>query len=208
MGYGGYHDYESLCTPARPFSAIRYLWLTVLRFSAFLCSPLIQSIHLKCGLPLLVLPFSWCTYFLTFFSPFATVSLCGVAGIADNFPSFPVSGPLLYDVPGFQVPPDSIFPPQIRSSSRALPLHLHFDNSSDVFGFISSFDEPVLILITNAIGSHNQRYRFHICNALYAIIFRIRLLYFHQPNLAHVILGSTRLPTTVLHARLVSTCPF
>ena len=65
-----------------------------------------------------------------FFSPFAAVSLCRVAGLAETFPSFPISGPFLPDVPGFQVPPDSIFPPQLRSSSRALPLHLHFDNSS------------------------------------------------------------------------------
>ena len=37
------------------------------------------------------------------FSPFAAVSLCGVAGLAETFPSFPVSGPFLPDVPGFQV---------------------------------------------------------------------------------------------------------
>ena len=74
------------------------------------------------------------------FSPFAAVSLCGVAGLAETFPTFPVSGPLLSDLPGFQVPPDSIFPPQLRSSSRALPRHLHFYNWSDVFSFISSFD--------------------------------------------------------------------
>ena len=55
-----------------------------------------------------------------------------------TFLSFPVSGPFLPDVPGFQVPTVSVFPPQLRSSSRA-PLHLHFCNCSDVFCFISSF---------------------------------------------------------------------
>ena len=36
----------------------------------------------------------------------------------------------------------SLLTPQLRSSSRALPLHLHFNNCSDVFSFISSFDMP------------------------------------------------------------------
>ena len=53
-----------------------------------------------------------------------------------------IYGPLLSDVPGFQLPPDSIFPPQLRSSSTALPLHLHVDNCSDFFSCISSFDVP------------------------------------------------------------------
>ena len=57
----------------------------------------------------------------------------------------------------FQVPSDSIFPPQLSSSSRALPLHLHFDNCSDVFGFIS-FDVPEPFP-----PSHTHRYRFHLC---------------------------------------------
>ena len=76
-----------------------------------------------------------------YFAPFAAISLCGVAGLADTFPSFPVGGSLLPDVPGFQVSPDSIFPPQLWSS-RALPLHLHFNNCLDVLSFISSFDVP------------------------------------------------------------------
>ena len=94
------------------------------------------------------------------FSPFAAVSLCSVAGLADTFPSFPVSGPFLPDVPGFQVPPDSIFPPQLRSSSRALPLHLHFSNCSDVLGFVSSFHVPAPFQPST---SHDHRYRFHPC---------------------------------------------
>ena len=79
---------------------------------------------------------------------------------AATFPSFPVSGPFLPDVPGFRVHPDSIFPPQLRSSSRALPLHLHFNNCSDVFSFISSFDVPEPF---QPSSSHNHRYRFHLC---------------------------------------------
>ena len=76
------------------------------------------------------------------FSPFAAVSLFGVAGFAETFPSFSVSGPFLPDVPGFQVSSDSIVTPQLRSSSRALPLHLLFCNCSDVFIFIYPFDVP------------------------------------------------------------------
>ena len=91
---------------------------------------------------------------------FSPVSLCGVEGLAETFPSFPVSGPFLTDVPVFQVPPDNIFPPQPRSSSRALPLHLHFDNCPDVFYLISSFDVPEPFQPSH---SHNHRYRSHHC---------------------------------------------
>ena len=77
------------------------------------------------------------------FSPFVAVSLCWVAVLAETFPLFPIRGPFLPNVPGFQVPPDSIFLRQLRSSStRALPLNLHFNNCSDVFSFTSSFDVP------------------------------------------------------------------
>ena len=85
--------------------------------------------------------------------------LFGVAGLAETFPSFSVSGPFLPDVPGFQVPSDSIVPPQLWSSSRALPLHLHFNNSSYAFSFISSFDVPEPF----QHSPHNRRYRFHLC---------------------------------------------
>ena len=85
-------------------------------------------------------------------SHFAAVYLCGVA--------IPVSGPFLPDVPGFQVPPDSIFPRQLRSSSRALPLHLHFDNCSDVFCFISCFDVPEPV---QPSSFYNHRYGFDVC---------------------------------------------
>ena len=77
---------------------------------------------------------------LVLFPPFAAVSLPGVAVFADTFPSLPVSGPFIPDVPPFQVLHDSVFPSQHQSSSRALTLH--FNNCSDVFSFISSFDVP------------------------------------------------------------------
>ena len=38
------------------------------------------------------------------FSPFAAVSLFGVAGLAETFPFFSIGGPFLLDFPGFQVP--------------------------------------------------------------------------------------------------------
>ena len=80
-------------------------------------------------------------YFLShvsYLSP--SSSLCGVAGLAKTFPSITVSGPFLPDAPRFHVPPGRILPPQLWSSSRALPLHLQFDNCSAVLGFVSSFD--------------------------------------------------------------------
>ena len=92
-----------------------------------------------------------------YFSNFAVVSLCGVTGLAETFPSFPVSGPFLPDVPGFHVHPDRIFPPQLRSSSMALPLHLHFDNAwifsvSDLL-LTCPNHSSIPLLITTAIGS-------------------------------------------------------
>ena len=47
--------------------------------------------------------------------------------------------------------------PQLRSSSWALPHHLHFDNCSDVFCFIASIDVHELFP-----PSHNHHYRFHL----------------------------------------------
>ena len=46
------------------------------------------------------------------------------------------------------------------ASSRVLPHHLHFNNCSDVFSFISSFDVPEPF---KPSPSHNHRYRFHLC---------------------------------------------
>ena len=76
------------------------------------------------------------------FSHFVAVYLCKVAGLAETFPLLPGSNPFLPDVPGFQVPSDSVLPSQPRSSSKELPLYLHFGNCCDVFSFISSFDVP------------------------------------------------------------------
>ena len=89
------------------------------------------------------------------FSPFSAVSLWGVAGLAETFPSFTVRGPSLPYVSGFHVPPDSIFPPQLRSSSRALHRHLHFHNYSGVFCCMSSIDvlEPFQHLCFHTISS-------------------------------------------------------
>ena len=81
-------------------------------------------------------------YVFSPFSPFVAVSLFGVAGLAETFPSFSVSGPFLHDFPGFQVPSDGIAQPQLWSSSRALSIHLNFCNCWDVFSFISSYDLP------------------------------------------------------------------
>ena len=92
------------------------------------------------------------------FSPFAAVSLCWVAGLAQTSPFLTVGGPFLLDTPRFHVSLDRVLPPQLWSSSRALPLHLHFDNRSDVLGFVSSLDvaEPL-----QPSPSHNCHYLFH-----------------------------------------------
>ena len=98
-------------------------------------------------------------------SPFAAVFLCVVAGLAETSPSFPASGPFLPDVLGFQVPPGSIFPPQLWSSSETLPLHLHFCNCSDVLCFISSFGVAKPF---QPSPSHNHW--FHLCFLQYILI--------------------------------------
>ena len=93
------------------------------------------------------------------FSPFDAVSLCGVVG------RFPVSGPFLPGVPGFQY---YIYMSLLTLSFHrnfglplgALPLYLHFHNWSDVFSFISSFDVPKPL---QHPPSHNHRYQFLPC---------------------------------------------
>ena len=68
----------------------------------------------------------------------------------------PSSGPFLPDVPDFHVSSESVSS-QPRSSSRALPHHLHFANCSDVFCFISACNVPnhsnLLLLMAIAMGS-------------------------------------------------------
>ena len=63
----------------------------------------------------------------THFLIFAAIPLCEVEGLAGAFPSFPISG-FIYDLPGADVPSDSVIPSYHGSSSRALPLQLHFGN--------------------------------------------------------------------------------
>ena len=93
--------------------------------------------------------------------------MCGVPGLAETFPSLTVSGTFLSDAQVFHVPPDRILPPQLWSSSRALPLHLHFDNCPDVLGFVSSFDVAKPI---QPSPSHNGRYMFHLRFLQYLLI--------------------------------------
>ena len=64
--------------------------------------------------------------------------LVRVAGLAETFPSFPVSGPFLPDVPGFKFPSDSVFYRSLDLPLGCLPSHLHFHNCSDVFCFFFS----------------------------------------------------------------------
>ena len=52
----------------------------------------------------------------------------------------------------------SVFPPQLRSSSRVLPLHIQLHNCSDVFSFISSFHMPEPFQ-----PSQSHSHRFHLC---------------------------------------------
>ena len=71
--------------------------------------------------------------------------------------------PFRTDVPGFQVPSDSVFPSQHRFSSRALPLRLYFDNCSGVFCSSLLLTCPnhcnLLLLMTVAIGSTIASYK-------------------------------------------------
>ena len=95
-----------------------------------------------------------------FFLPFLTfrrrLPVRG-SGSSKTFPSLTVSGPFLPDAPRFHVPPDRILPPQLWSSSRALPLHLHFDNCSlfSVSSLLLTWPNhsSILFLITIAICS-------------------------------------------------------
>ena len=89
------------------------------------------------------------------FSPFAAVFQCGVAGLADTFPSFPVSGPFLPDVPRFQFPSHSIFPPQLWSSSRGF-LSIVISKSAQMFSvsyLLLTCPNHSSLIITIAISS-------------------------------------------------------
>ena len=56
---------------------------------------------------------------------------------------------------------------QYMSTSTSVFLHFHFENCSDVFRFISSFDVPEQF---QPSPSHNLRYRFHLCFLQYLLI--------------------------------------
>ena len=92
------------------------------------------------------------------FSPFAVVPLFEVTGLAETFPSFSVSGPFLLDFPGFQVPSDSIVPPQLWSSSRSAPPPSSFLQLLGCFSVSPILltcpnNSSLLLLITVAIAS-------------------------------------------------------
>ena len=91
-----------------------FLYTDLQTMSTIYSSPPLGPIYSFFSTPSVLLAYTLC---FSPFSPFAIVFLCGVAGLADTFPSFPVSDSFLPDVPGFQVPPDNIFPPPRRSSS-------------------------------------------------------------------------------------------
>ena len=88
------------------------------------------------------------------FSSFVAVSLCGLAVHAETFPSSELC-PILPDLAGFHVCSDCVFP----SQPKAFPLHLHFDNCSDVFRFISSFHVPEPFQ-----PSHDHHSQLHPCS--------------------------------------------
>ena len=103
----------------------------------------------------------WARMVIMSFSPFslfAAVSLCGVAGLAQTFPSLTVSGPFLLDTPRLSLLTVSFHINLGLPLYRALPLHLHFDNCSDVLGFVFSFDMAKPL---QPSPSHNRLYLFH-----------------------------------------------
>ena len=117
------------------------------------------------------------------FSHFAAVS--GVAGLEETSQSFPLSVPFLFDVHDFQAPPHTICPPQLRSSYRALPIHLHFNNCSGVSVSSILLTSPnhssILHLITIAMGSTSASskitYFLRCSNRLIPIAHRTILIY-------------------------------
>ena len=92
------------------------------------------------------------------FLPFAAVSLCGVAGLAQISPFLTVSGPFLLDTPSFHVSLDRVLPPQLWSSSRA-PFPSMFISTTALMFSVSSLlltwlnHSSLLLLITVAICS-------------------------------------------------------
>ena len=89
--------------------------------------------------------------------PFAADSLCCAAGLAKTFPS--LTGQFLPDLPGFPISLTVSFHLNLVSSSRALPLHLHFNSAIAMMFSVSSLlfscpnNSNLLLHRTNAMGS-------------------------------------------------------
>ena len=117
--------------------------------------------------------------------------MCG----AETFPSFHVSGTFLPDVPGFQVPPDSIFPPQqLGLPIGRFPSIFNFTTALIFCCIISSFDVPEPF----QPSSHNHRYRFHLCFLLRSANFSVVLT--GSPPLPIAPLSSLLLPCALIFA--------
>ena len=126
------------------------------------------------------------TWFLTFLT-FRPVSPFGVAGLAETFPSFSVSGPFLLDVPGFQIPSDSIVPPQLWSSLGRFPSIF---NSATARMFSVS---PLLLMCPN----HSSLLR------LITVDIASTMLLPWSPHFSGVLTGSPPLPIAPFSSRLL-----
>ena len=116
-----------------------------------------DQVQKLCSLDVSLFIYFLFTNTISYFSPYAAISLCGVAGHAETFPSFPVSGPFRPELPCPNFLSDSVLPLQPRSSSRELPLHL-FSPTSLMFSVSSPlFTCPnyyhLLLFMTIATGS-------------------------------------------------------
>ena len=135
-----------------------------------------------------------CTYIFLTFLTFRRRIRVRVAVLAETFPSFSVSGPFFLDVPGFQVPSDSIVPPQLWSSSRALPLHLLFCNCSDFSATARMFSVSPLLL---------TRLNQSILLRLITVAIVSTLLLPRSPHFSGVLTGSPPLPIAPLSSLLL-----
>ena len=84
-------------------------------------------------------------YISPVFSPFAVISLCGVVSLLQRPFHFCMSVAhysLMCHAFRQLLRSDSVFPPRLRSSARALISHLQFDKCCDVFCFVSYFTVP------------------------------------------------------------------
>ena len=98
----------------------------------------------------------WNIGFLTFLT-FRRCLPVRVAGLEETFPSFSVSGPFILDVPGFQVPSDSIVPPNFGRPLGRFPT-IFISATARMFSVSSLLltcpnHSSLLRLITVAIAS-------------------------------------------------------